>query len=512
MARLIDIKLPTALAKALQIQESTPRNLQMKELKRLLRKAKDTEFGRNFNFEEILNSKHPGKKFQELVPIFDYNKIFNEWWSKTLEGKGDVTWPGNYSFYALSSGTSEASSKYIPITKDMLKSHKISMAKQYLSLIGYKNLPLNAVGKSMLMIGGTTDLQESPHGWKAGDLSGILAKTKPFWFEGIYKPGKKVAAIKDWNKKLEKIVEEAPKWDIGFVVGVPAWCQLCIEKIIERYNLKTIHDLWPNFGFFVHGGVAFTPYKKSFERLCSKPITYIENYLSSEGFIGYVDRQNAKGIKLIANNWLFLEFVPFNETNFDENGNIKPNATALMLHEVELGKEYALLMSTNSGAWRYLIGDTVKFVDVERCEVLITGRTKSFLSLVGEHLSVDNMNHAIEHASNELNVSLPEYTVVGKPDGNYFAHHWYVACNQAVNKEELINCIDKKLCEINDDYITERESALPNLYIDVLPEQTFLNFMAAKGKLGSQHKFPRVLKGKVLDEWNSFLKTGSIKE
>jgi GH3 auxin-responsive promoter len=232
--------------------------------------------------------------------------------------------------------------------------------------------------------------------------------------------------------------------------------------------------------------------------------------LSSEGFIGYVDRQKAKGIKLISDNWLFLEFVPFNETNFDETGNIRPTATALMLHEVEEGKEYALLMSTNSGAWRYLIGDTVKFVDVERCEVLITGRTKAFLSLVGEHLSVDNMNQAIQKACDNLNINIPEFTVAGIPYGNFFAHKWYIACNDNVDATVLKNIIDEHLRLINDDYAVERDSALQEVIVEVHPEQTFLDFMGAKGKLGSQHKFPRVVNGKVMQEWECFLKTGKL--
>lgn len=510
MARIIDIKLPAALSKALQLPQNSARNQQIRVLKKLLKKARFTEFGQQFRFDEILNSKHPGKKFQEMVPVYDYNKIFEDWWKKTLDGVPDVTWPGKYKYYALSSGTSEAASKYIPLTTDMLRSQKIDMAKQYLSLLGYKNLPLGAVGKSMMMIGGTTDLQKSDKGWQAGDLSGILAKTKPFWFEGVYKPGREVAAIKDWDKKLERIVQEAPKWDIGFVVGVPAWCQLAMERIIERYNLKTIHDIWPNLGFFVHGGVAFTPYKKSFEKLLGKPIVYIENYLSSEGFIGYVDRQNAKGIKLITDNWIFLEFVPFNDKNFDENGNIVANPEALMIHEVEEGKEYALLMSTNSGAWRYLIGDTVKFVDKERNEIHITGRTKHFISLVGEHLSVDNMNRAVELVCDELNISIPEFTVAGIPYENYFAHKWYIACDTPVDKTLLRNKIDTHLRNLNEDYGVERDSALKEVFLDIYPEKTFMDFMAAKGKLGSQHKFPRVVKGKMYDDWERFLHTGSV--
>ncbi len=178
--------------------------------------------------------------------------------------------------------------------------------------------------------------------------------------------------------KIEAIVENAPNWDIGFVVGVPAWIQMCMEKIIERYNLKTIHDIRPNLAFFVHGGVSFEPYKKGFQKLVAKPLTYIETYLASEGFIAYQDRQYAKGMRLALNDHIFFEFIPFNDENFDAEGNVVENPETLMIHEVEEGKDYAILLSTAAGAWRYLIGDTVRFVDTERCEIVITGRTKHF--------------------------------------------------------------------------------------------------------------------------------------
>jgi hypothetical protein len=278
-----------------------------------------------------------------------------------------------------------------------------------------------------------------------------------------------------------------------------------MEMIIDHYNVKTIHDIWPNFGFFIHGGVAFEPYKKGFEKLLAKPIVYIENYLSSEGFIAFRDRENAKGLKLILNNNIFMEFVPFDEKNFDAEGNMIEDPEALLIDEVVEGKDYALLMSTNAGAWRYLIGDTIRFINLEKNEIVITGRTKHFLSLVGEHLSVDNMNQAIERVSSEMNISIPEFTVVGFPYENLFAHKWYVACNDKVDPSRLIKRIDEHLCELNDDYAVERGSALKEVFIDVLPEQTFMNFLQSKGKLGSQHKFPRVMKGKMLDDWNRFL-------
>ena len=509
MASILDFKFPRAIVNALWLTDPDPRSQQLRVLKKLLKKARFTEFGQQYRFDDILFSKHIGKKFQELVPVHDYNKIYEEWWKKTLDGVPDVTWPGKIKYYALSSGTSESASKYIPVTKEMLRSNRVNYIRQLISLFSYEHLPRNAVTKGFLMLGGATDLQKGKAGWYAGDLSGILAKNRPFWFQTFYKPGGRIAAIKDWNQKLHEIVENAPNWDIGYIVGVPAWCQMCMEMVVEHYKVKTIHDIWPNLGFFVHGGVAFEPYKKGFEKLLGKPIVYIENYLSSEGFIGYKDREHAKGMRLILNNNIFMEFVPFNDQNFNADGKMVENPEALMIHEVEVGKDYALLMSTNAGAWRYLIGDTVRFVDLERHEVVITGRTKHFLSLVGEHLSVENMNKAIELVSDELNVCIPEYTVVGYPHQNYFAHKWYVASNDNIDETVLRDRIDQHLKELNDDYAVERTSALKEVFLQKLPEEAFLKFMEKKGKLGSQHKFPRVMKGKMLQDWNEFLETYS---
>jgi hypothetical protein len=509
MARIIDIKLPKAIAAALRIPENDPRRQQLNVLKKLLKKARFTEFGQHYRFDEILLKKHIGKDFQARVPVHDYNKIYEEWWKKTLDGVIDVAWPGKIKYYALSSGTSESASKYIPVTKEMLRSNRLNYLRQLISLMNYDYLPRNSVTKGFLMLGGATDLQKGQAGWYAGDLSGILMKNRPFWFQTFYKPGGRIAAMKDWNQKLNEIVENASKWDIGYIVGVPAWCQMCMEMIVEHYKVNTIHDIWPNLGFFVHGGVAFEPYKKGFEKLLSKPIVYIENYLSSEGFIGFKDREDAKGIRLILDNNIFMEFVPFNDKNFDADGKMIDNPDALMIHEVELGKEYALLMSTNAGAWRYLIGDTIRFVDLERHEIVITGRTKHFLSLVGEHLSVDNMNKAVQMVSEEFNISIPEYAVVGFPYENLFAHKWYIACDDPIDADTMIKRIDQRLCELNDDYAVERGSALKEVFVQKLTEDTFMKFMESKGKLGSQHKFPRVLKGKMLEDWNEFLKTNS---
>jgi hypothetical protein len=504
---IIDIKLPKSIAKALNIPQSDPRRQQLKVLKKLMRKARFTEFGQRYRFDEVLLSRHPGKKFQELVPTYDYNKIYDAWWHKAKEGIPDVCWPGVIKYFALSSGTSDATSKFIPITKDLIRSNTITSFKQLLSLARYENVPKSAVGKGWLILGGSTQLQKGPT-YFAGDLSGIQQKNIPFWFQGLglYKPGKKIAKVKDWASKLEEVVENAPNWDIGFIIGVPAWLQLCMEKIIERYKLNNIHELWPNLAFYVHGGVAMEPYKKGFEKLLGKPLTYIETYLASEGFLAYQNRQDAVGMHLALNNNIFFEFIPFDDHNFDSEGNMVDEPEAYMIHEIEENKDYAILISTNAGAWRYAIGDTVKLVDRERSEIIITGRTKHFLSLVGEHLSVDNMNKAIEMVSTELNISIPEFTVAGVPYEHFFAHQWYVATDDAVNAEELRVRIDAKLKELNDDYEVERKHALKAIMVDVLSENTFMEFMKVKGKIGGQHKFPRVLKGKMLEDWQKFLK------
>ena len=506
---LIELKLPESLSRAFNIPISSPKRQQLKVLIKLLKKSRFTEFGQKYLFDEILLSRHPGKRFSKWYLLTITVKYFMNGGTGRLMENPMFAGLVLLNFLRLSSGTSDSSSKYIPITKELIRANTLTSIRQLISLATYTNVPKTSVGKGWLMLGGSTHLQKSAT-YYAGDLSGIQAKNIPFWFQGMYKPGRKIAKQTDWSKKLDEIVEKAPEWDIAFLVGVPAWVQLCMEKVIERYNLKNIHEIWPNLAFYVHGGVALEPYKKGFNKLLGKPITFIETYLASEGFLAYQNRQDAKGMKFAINNNIFFEFVPFDDKNFDSEGNMVENPETLMIHEVEENKNYAILISTNAGTWRYLIGDTIRFVDIEKSEIIITGRTKHFLSLVGEHLSVDNMNKAIKLVSEELNISIGEFTVAGVPYGSFFAHHWFVATDDKVNSENLKMMIDEKLKELNDDYEVERKHALKHIFVDVLTEETFMNFMRAKGKVGGQHKFPRVLKGKMLEDWQKFLKSERV--
>lgn len=479
---------------------------QVRQLRKLLKKAENTEFGMKFGFNNMLLEEDPIKTFQKNVPIYDYQSIFDAWWHRALKGERDICWPGKINYFALSSGTSESASKHIPITKDMIKSIQKGTIKQILSTRNF-NLSKEQYESEALFVGGSTNLNYNGT-YFSGDLSGITTGSQPRWFQTFTLPGPQIRELKDWEAKLQEIVDNAKNWNVGFICGVPAWIQILFERIIKQYNVKSIHDIWPNLAIYVHGGVAIHPYKSSIDSLCGKPLIFLDTYMASEGFIAYQERPNpSQAMKLMTDNKLFLEFVPFNENNFDGDGNILPNAKALNITEVELGKEYALLISNSAGAWRYMIGDTIKFTNLKRCEILITGRTKHFLSLCGEHLSVDNMNMAIKHTAEDLGIHINEYCVFGKPYAGSFAHEWFVGSDKIIEAQKIKEKLDQYLIQLNDDYAVERKHALKEVFVRVLPNDAFIEFLASKNKLGGQSKFPRVLKGKHLNEWTAFLET-----
>ena len=495
------------LRENLEQEYSSPFELQKHVLRNLLLSAEKTEFGRYYNLKDILRHFRRGpKEFYShfrRIPVHDYNKMYKDWWQLAQKGAKNICWPGRVKYYALSSGTSEATSKHIPITKEMTKAIQRTSIRQILSLSKYE-LPSKFFETGILMIGGSTYLKHTGSYYE-GDLSGIQAARLPFWFQHFYKPGKKIAKTRKWDEKLEEITKKAGDWDIGIIVGVPAWIQILIEKIIQHYGVANIHEVWPNLRVYVHGGVSFEPYRKGFEKLLGRKIYYIETYLASEGFIAYQSEPNRTCMRLVTNNGIFYEFIPFNDDNFTPAGELKPDATTLLIDEVEEGKEYALLISTCAGAWRYLIGDVIKFTSLEETEIVITGRTKHFLSLCGEHLSVDNMNKAIEKVSEELNLDIKEFSVAGIPHGTLFAHHWYIGTDVKADPALLRDRLDGHLKKLNDDYAVERSAALRDVTVDVIPARRFYEYLETKGKTGGQNKFPRVMKNAQLEDWQKFL-------
>lgn len=504
------IKRALTLQKTLRIvrRRQSPWRKQEKTLQKLLKKAQSTYFGSHFGFAEILSHTSPSELFKKRIPIYDYETIHQDWWHMSLAGNENVTWPGKVQYFALSSGTSGAPSKKIPVTQAMIRSIRRTSVRQILSL-AYYDLPPEFFEKGIFMLGGSTDLQYKS-GYYEGDLSGINAAQIPFWFQAHYKPGKKIARERDWEAKLDEIVKAAGQWDIGIIVGVPAWIQITIERIIRHYNLNNIHEIWPNLRIFVHGGVFFQPYKPGFEKLLGQPLHYIETYLASEGFIAYQSKKDMQSMELVLNNGIFYEFIPFNDTNFNPDGSLKENPEVLTLESVRENTDYAILLSTCAGAWRYLIGDTIRFTNLENCEIIITGRTKHFLSICGEHLSVENLNQAILKTAEEMQINIPEFCVSGEIENQTFRHKWYVGSEEQFDGEKFKDLLDKNLKALNDDYAVERRSALKEIKLKALPLHIFYDWMKANGKVGGQNKFPRVLRNEQLKNWEKFIHSACL--
>lgn len=485
---------------------ATNADYQEKTLRRLLNKAAYTAFGTHYNFKAILKAEDIFAAYSEALPIFDYDKIYKEWWYRCLNNESNICWVGKVPYFALSSGTSGAPSKYIPVTEDMLRTMRTASTKAFFNVATFDQVDMSLFRGCMLMLGSTTTLSQKGD-YLVGDLSGINASRVPAWFQGYYKPGKKIAALPNYESRIAAIAEEARDWDITALSGIPSWVLLMLEKVVERHNLKNIHEIWPNLQAYASGGIAFEPYRKDFERLLGRPIVVFDTYLASEGFFAFQNRENDQhAMALILNSGIYFEFIPFDDDNFNSEGDLLPNPKALNIEQVQENKDYAMVISTCAGAWRYLIGDVVRFTDIKRCEIIITGRTKHFLSVCGEHLSVDNMNRGIQAVEETFDIPIREFTVGVVKRGNQFAHRWYIACeNPAIKAEQVAIILDDELRKLNDDYATERGQKVLEMEVRLIPSHLFYDWFAAQGKLGGQVKFPRVMKKERFAEWEMFI-------
>jgi GH3 auxin-responsive promoter len=486
----------------LELLKLRPEVYQQKTLERLIYQASETVLGREYGFNRLLLQEDLMDAYRKSVPFADYDSMYERWWSRCLAGEPDVSWPGMVPYFALSSGTTGAPSKFIPVTKPMIRSIQKGGTRCILAARRF-GVGLDFYTRKLMLLGGTTSLQDMG-AYQVGDLSGINIGNTPFWIKLTSKPDPEIASIPDWDERLEEIARNANKWDIGSLTGSPAWNRLMIKRIIEVNKVDTIHDVWPNLCAFAHGGVSFEPYRKSFESLMQRPIAYIDTYLASEGFVAYQARPETNSMALILNNGMYFEFIPFDDEHFDSEGNLIGQPKALHIGEVALGVDYALVVTTCAGAWRYLIGDTIRFTDLARAEITITGRTKHFLSVCGEHLSVGNMSEAICKIQEELGAEIPEFGVSAHAEGDRFVHTWYVGANKQLDSELIRQKLDMHLDAINDDYRVERK-ALLDVVVKQVPLKLFYGWLEQIGKIGGQHKFPRVLKGKQLEAWLSWL-------
>lgn len=477
---------------------------QQEVLKDLLKTAKKTAFGKQYKFDEILESDDIAKAFATKVPYFDYNKIHDEWWSRLHKGEEDVTWPGKPPYYALSSGTTGNTSKRIPVTKEMLDAIRKTGIQQVSALANF-DLPAGFFEKEIMMLGSSTNLAKK-EGHLEGEISGISASNIPFWFQGYYKPGEEIAKIEDWDERVLKIAQKAGDWNIGALSGIPSWIELMLKKVIEYNNLENIHNIWPNLQVFTTGGVAFEPYEKSFNELLAHPITIIETYLASEGFLAFQQRPDTNAMKLVLDNGIYFEFVPFKPDYIKEDGSLVDDAPAVSISDVKEGEEYILLLSAVSGAWRYLIGDTIKFTDVEKHEIRITGRTKFFLNVVGSQLSVNKMNDAMIALEEKFDIQIPEFTVAAiKIDGKFY-HSWYLGTESKTDDKNLAEALDQLLKDANKAYRVARSKALKGVKVTTVNPDIFYNWNAANKKKGGQVKMEKVMNEEKFKEWETFVK------
>lgn len=499
------IKRTAAVAYKRNLNRGVAFEHQIDALHYLLSKARKTNFGMHHRFKFLLKRSSFLNLYQQYVPITDYEQFYKSWLKATIDGVPNNTWPGLIDHFALSSGTTGASSKRLPVTKKFIRSFQ-KMSMRQISTLHKLDLPALFFQKSILVVGGSSDLVEI-HNRFEGDLSGILKKYTASVVTPFTQPGKQIASIKSWVDKLEAMVEAAPTWDIGVVAGVPSWCVMLMERIIERHNLKSIHDIWPNFHVYVHGGIFIEPYLHRFDKVFGQKVHFLNTYLASEGYFAYQKNPEHEGMQLLLNSGNFYEFIPFDDKHFTPDGRVINPHFALTINEVEANKDYALVITTNAGLWRYLLGDLVSFTSVQKREIKITGRIQQYLSHCGEHLSADNINEAVLRTGNALNIEVDEFCVYADKTNDVPNHVWYFGVQDLKNfdTQAFAKKLDEKLKIINDDYAGVRKMTLAAPVVHVIQNTVFYEYMQHIGKFGSQSKFPRVMVGAQSETWIDFL-------
>lgn len=471
---------------AIERLRKDPAEAQDKIFSSLIKAGEKTEYGIKYNFKGIRNI----EDFRNNVPISDYSSL-RPYIDRMRAGENNILWNTPVKWFAKSSGTTASKSKFIPVSKECLQNCHFSGTKdvtiQYLLNNPKSKLLL---GKS-LTLGGSKRIDELNSSVKYGDLSAVMIQNSPWYAELARTPSKEIALIPDFDKKVKKIAEYSSKQNVVSFAGVPSWNLVLMNRILEYTGKKHLNQLWPNLEVFFHGGVAFGPYIEQFKRIIpSEKMCYMETYNASEGFFALQDDMSDDAMLLLADNNVFFEFMPMSE--FD-----KPSPKTYSISEVKTGVNYALIISTNAGLWRYLIGDTIKFTSLYPHKIKITGRTAHFINVFGEELIVGNAEDALKTACDATGAIVSEYTVapIFMSERSAGGHEWIIEFDTCpADIEQFANILDKALCEINSDYEAKRYNniTLSRLKIKVLPKGTFMKWMEAKGKLGGQNKIPRL--------------------
>ncbi|GIV38674.1 MAG: hypothetical protein KatS3mg033_0474 [Thermonema sp.] len=454
------------------------------QLRHLLHRAQKTEWGKRYGFKEI---KHYDT-FRERIPVSSYEQLY-PFIERMMQGERDVLWPGQVRWFAKSSGTTNDRSKYIPVPKESLHYCHFQGGKDLLTLY-LENTPDTRVfnGKA-LSIGGTHHPHEGNSRVRVGDVSAVIMQNLPAWAQWFRAPSLQVALLADWEEKIQAMIRELRNSNITAIMGVPTWTVVLLEELLKSEGKQYVQEIWQQFEVFFHGAVAFAPYRPLFERI-APGLRFMEVYNASEGFFALQDDLSRDDMLLMLDYGVFYEFIPMDELG-------KDHPKAYWIDEVEMGKNYAMVISTNGGLWRYLIGDTVQFTSLYPHRIKITGRTKQFINAFGEEVMVENAERAIAFACEKTGAAITDYTVapVYLGDGNKGAHEWLIEfASMPHDLHAFGEALDRRLREINSDYDAKRQHdlALTAPLIRVLPQGTFQAWMKKRGKLGGQHKVPRL--------------------
>lgn len=473
-----------------------PIEVQNEVLETLLTSASDTEFGKKHQFENIKSY----SEFKKKVPLNDYESL-KPYVDRLLKNEQQLLWNTDILWFAKSSGTTKHKSKFIPVSKESLQDCHYKGGKDLLSLY-YNQLPDRKLymGKH-LIVGGSSEINYFNPKSYFGDLSSIILKNMPWWAEIRRTPSRNIALMSHWEEKIEKMAQSTIKEDVYILAGVPSWTLVLCKRVLEITGKSNLREVWPHLELFMHGGVSFDPYREEFKKLIPyDDMNYVETFNASEGFFGIQDDFKSPDLLLMLDYGIFYEFIPMDQ--FEG----KQSKTILSLEEVELNVNYAMVISTNAGLWRYILGDTIRFTSISPYKFVISGRTKSYLNTFGEELVVENAEKAIAKACLKTQSQIKEYTAgpIFMTNKNKGGHEWVIEFIKAPSDlAKFATELDQALKELNSDYEAKRTA---NLSIDfpkirVVKTGTFDQWLKKNGKLGGQHKIPRLMNDRsILDE------------
>ncbi|MBI5859142.1 MAG: GH3 auxin-responsive promoter family protein [Sphingobacteriales bacterium] len=465
--------------------KNNPLDAQREVLQELVTSAQYTEFGRKYNFSNLFNV----RSFKEAVPIHEYDDL-KPYIERIMRGEQNILWNTPIYWFAKSSGTTSDKSKFIPVSDESLHNNHYKASKDVLSLYYHYHPASELLTGKGLVIGGSHRINPMNEEAQYGDLSAVLMQNSPFWGHWLRTPDLSIALMDEWESKIEKLAASTIKENVTSVSGVPTWTMVLFKRILELTGKKIIGDVWPSLELYMHGGVSFTPYKEQFQKIIGKTINYLEMYNASEGFFAAQDTPGEEGMLLFTDHGIFYEFMPVSEYG-------KKMPQTISLHDVELGKNYAPVISTNGGLWRYLVGDTIQFVSSEPFRIKVSGRLKHYINTFGEEVIVDNTDKAIAVASEKTGAVVNDYTAapVYFSDTSNGAHEWLIEFEKEPESLEVFTKeLDAALKDINSDYEAKRYKniALRIPLIHSLKKGIFTEWLRSKGKLGGQHKVPRL--------------------